>query len=58
MTEHYDVVIVGTGAGSGPLAHVQAPSGQRILLERGDFLPRERANWDPGRVFVDGAYIR
>jgi choline dehydrogenase-like flavoprotein len=59
VTEHYDVVIVGTGAGGGTLAHVLAPSGQRILLlERGDLLPREMANWDPGRVFVDGAYIR
>ena len=58
MTEHYDVVIVGTGAGGGTLAHALAPSGRRILLlERGDFLPREMANWDPGRVFVEGTYI-
>jgi hypothetical protein len=35
-----------------------APSGKRILLlERGDFLTRERENWDPGPVFVDGRYI-
>jgi choline dehydrogenase-like flavoprotein len=58
VTERYDVVIIGTGAGGGTLAHVLAPSGQRILLlDRGDFLTREMANWDPGRVFVDGAYI-
>ena len=58
MTEHFDVVIIGTGAGGGTLAHVLAPSGKRILLlERGDFLPREMANWDAGKVFVDGAYI-
>ena len=58
MTEHYDVVIVGTGAGGGTLAHVLASSGQRILLlERGDFLPREMANWDPGQVFAEGKYI-
>jgi choline dehydrogenase-like flavoprotein len=58
VTEHYDVIIVGTGAGGGTLAHVLAPSGKRILLlERGDFLPREMANWDPGQVFVDGTYI-
>ena len=58
VTEHYDVVIVGTGAGGGTLAHALAPSGQRILLlERGDFLPREMANWDPGQVFAEGTYI-
>ncbi|MDR0341814.1 MAG: GMC family oxidoreductase [Nocardiopsaceae bacterium] len=58
MGGHYDVIIVGTGAGGGTLAHTLAPSGKRLLLlERGDFLPRELANWDPGPVFVDGRYI-
>jgi len=58
VTEHYDVIIVGSGAGGGTLAHTLAPSGKRILLlERGDFLPRETRNWDPGSVFVDGRYI-
>jgi choline dehydrogenase-like flavoprotein len=58
VTEHYDVIIVGTGAGGGTLAHTLAPSGKRILLlERGDFLPRETGNWDPGTVFVDGRYM-
>src|SRR4051794_39429734 len=58
MPEHYDVVIVGTGAGGGTLAHTLAPSGKRVLLlERGNFLPRESENWDPNSVFVDGRYI-
>ncbi|QUQ68865.1 GMC family oxidoreductase [Kutzneria sp. CA-103260] len=58
MAEHYDVVIVGSGAGGGTLAHTLAPSGKRILLlERGNFLPREMDNWDPRSVFVDGKYI-
>jgi choline dehydrogenase-like flavoprotein len=58
VTEHYDVIIVGSGAGGGTLAHALAPSGKRILLlERGDFLPRETDNWDPKPVFVDGKYI-
>ncbi len=58
MTERYDVVIIGTGAGGGTLASTLAGSGRRVLLlERGDFLPREMTNWDPGPVFVDGAYI-
>jgi choline dehydrogenase-like flavoprotein len=58
MADHYDVIIIGTGAGGGTLAHTLAPSGKKILLlERGDFLPRELDNWDPGPVFVDGRYI-
>ena len=28
----YDVIIIGTGAGGGTLAHRLAPSGKRILL--------------------------
>ena len=58
MTEHYDVIIIGSGAGGGTLAHTLAGSGKRILLlERGDFLPREMDNWDPEPVFVHGKYI-
>ena len=58
MPEHYDLIIVGSGAGGGTLAHTVAPSGKRILLlERGDYLPREMDNWGPKAVFVDGKYI-
>jgi choline dehydrogenase-like flavoprotein len=58
MTDHYDVIVVGTGAGGGTIAHTLAPSGKKILLlERGNYLPRETRNWDPGSVFVDGRYI-
>jgi choline dehydrogenase-like flavoprotein len=58
MAEHYDVIIIGTGAGGGTLAHTLAPSGKKILLlERGDFLPREMGNWDPDSVFIQGRYI-
>ncbi|WP_322749880.1 MULTISPECIES: GMC family oxidoreductase [unclassified Frankia] len=58
MPERYDVIIVGTGAGGGTLAHTLALSGKKILLlERGDYLPREMGNWDPEEVFVDGRYI-
>src|SRR5580698_5464004 len=58
MAEHYDVIIIGTGAGGGTLAHTLAPSGKRILLlERGDFLPREKENWDPEAVFIKGRYV-
>ena len=58
MPENYDVIIIGTGAGGGTLAHTLAPSGKRVLLlERGDFLPREMDNWSPEAVFVDGKYV-
>ena len=56
--DDYDVIIIGTGAGGGTLARHLAPSGKRILLlERGDWLPREPANWDTHDVFVDNRYI-
>ena len=54
----YDVIIIGSGAGGGTLAHQLAPSGKRILiLERGDWLPREPENWDSTAVFVDNRYV-
>ena len=54
---HADVIIIGTGAGGGTLAHRLAPSGKRILLlERGDWLPRERENWESRAVFIEGRY--
>ncbi|HWB56415.1 MAG TPA: GMC family oxidoreductase [Gaiellaceae bacterium] len=58
MSERYDVVVVGTGAGGGTLAHRLAPSGKRILLlERGDWLPREPQNWLAQDVFVENRYV-
>lgn len=57
MSDHYDVIVVGSGPGGASLAHRLAPTGKRILmLERGDYLQRSRANWDAQTVFVDGAY--
>ena len=55
---HYDIIIIGTGAGGGTIAPQLAASGKRVLiLERGDFLPRERENWDPKAVFEDKRYL-
>ena len=55
---HYDVIIIGSGAGGGTLARHLAPSGKRILLlERGDWLPREPQNWSTADVFVDNRYV-
>ncbi len=54
---HYDVIIIGTGAGGGTLARKLAPSGKKILiLERGDFVKREPDNWNPRAVNVEGRY--
>ena len=46
----YDVIVIGSGAGGGTLVRQLAPSGKRILLlERGDWLPREPQNWSAAR---------
>jgi choline dehydrogenase-like flavoprotein len=56
--DSYDVIIIGSGAGGGTLARHLAPSGKRILLlERGDWLPREPQNWSAADVFVDNRYV-
>jgi choline dehydrogenase-like flavoprotein len=53
----YDLVIIGSGMGGGTLAYALRNSGLRIaLLERGDFLPKERENWDAEAVFGQGRY--
>jgi choline dehydrogenase-like flavoprotein len=48
VVEQYDVIIIGSGAGGGTITRTLAPSGKRILLlERGNYLPRELCHWDP-----------
>ncbi len=55
---HYDIIIIGSGAGGGTLALKLAPSGKRILIiERGGTLPREKQNWDTTEVFVKNRYV-
>lgn len=57
MNSNYDIIIIGTGAGGGTLAHRLAKTGKQILiLERGDFLPREKANWDAKDVYLKERY--
>lgn len=56
-TTRYDIMIIGTGAGGGTLLHRLAPSGKRILvIERGEFLPREKENWSTISVFHENRY--
>ena len=58
IDRHYDIIIIGTGAGGGTLAHRLAPSGKNILiLERGTFLPREKDNWNPVAVTAKDRYF-
>src|SRR3974390_3205987 len=53
----YDVVIIGTGAGGGTLAHALAGSGKRVLLlERGDYVRREKENWSSKAVNLEARY--
>jgi choline dehydrogenase-like flavoprotein len=52
VNQHYDVIIIGSGAGGGTMAQALSSSGARILLlERGDFVPREDENWNPAAVW-------
>ena len=54
---HYDVIIIGSGAGGGTLAHALAASGKRILLlERGEYVRREKENWSSAAVNLAARY--
>lgn len=57
MSNPYDAIVIGTGAGGGPLALHLAQAGKRILiLERGPFLPQEKLNWSTSAVFLANRY--
>jgi len=57
MASHFDVIIIGSGAGGATLAQRLAPSGKSILiLERGEHVVREAENWDAKAVFVQHRY--
>jgi choline dehydrogenase-like flavoprotein len=57
MPENFDIIVIGSGAGGGTLAHALAPTGKRILiLERGDFIRREKQNWDATEVWIKHRY--
>jgi choline dehydrogenase-like flavoprotein len=57
VTERFDVIIIGTGAGGGTIAHALAGTGARILiLERGDFVPQEEENWSADAVWKQLRY--
>lgn len=55
--QHYDVIIIGTGAGGGTLARKLAPTGKKILvLERGSFLEKESSELVDLEVFKKEQY--
>ena len=55
--QHYDVIIIGTGAGGGTLAHKLAPTGKKILLlERGELIYRESSELIDTEVFKKEQY--
>lgn len=57
LDTHYDIIIIGSGAGGGTMARALAPTGRRILiLERGGFVPREPENWSTRGVAVEKRY--
>ena len=50
MAEHFDVIVIGSGAGGGTLTHALAPTGKRILLlERGDWSSAREAELELDR---------
>jgi choline dehydrogenase-like flavoprotein len=55
--EDHDVIIIGSGVGGSVTARRLAENGARVLiLERGDFVPREPENWSVDTVFFQKKY--
>ena len=58
MPSSPDVVIIGSGIGGGTLANRLVQHGLTVtMLERGDYLPQERENWDVDAVFAHQRYV-
>ncbi len=52
-----DVAIIGSGVGGGTMAWALRDSGARVLLiEQGDFLPREWQNWSARAIHQESHY--
>lgn len=57
QSDHYDLIVIGSGAGGATVAQALADTGKRILiLERGEHLPREADNWSAEAVFINSKY--
>jgi choline dehydrogenase-like flavoprotein len=56
-SDHYDLIVIGSGPGGASVAQRLASSGKRILvLERRGYLSRSEKNWNSQIVFADGTY--
>ena len=57
MSDPWDYIIVGSGAGGSAAAHRLAATGRRVLvLEKGRALPTDVSTLDVGRVFGEAAF--
>ena len=55
--EQPDVIVIGSGVGGGMVSRRLAENGARVLMvERGDFVPREPGNWSVETVFFEKKY--
>ena len=57
MKSKHDAIVIGSGVGGGTVARRLAENGAGVLLlERGDFVPREEGNWSVDTVFFEKRY--
>lgn len=57
MSEPYDAIIIGSGAGGSAVAYKLVKAGSRVLLlEKGDYLPRDGSTLDVEQVFRQGRF--
>ncbi len=57
MSDHYEVIVVGSGAGGAAVAHRLVQAGRRVLvLEKGSRLPRDGSTLDTKAVFKEGRF--
>lgn len=57
MNTHFDIIIIGSGAGGGTMTHALSATDAKILvLERGGAVPQEPENWSPEAVWQHRRY--
>lgn len=55
--QHYDAIIIGSGAGGSAAAYSLVQAGKRVLiLERGGYLPRDGSTLEVQQVFKQGRF--
>ena len=58
MIMNPDVLVIGSGIGGATLAHRLVQRGLNVtILERGDYLPVEKENWDVNAIFFKKRYV-